>query len=172
MASPESNTTTRFVSVILERRRRTHKQWSYTEWKATGVVPAQADSGEYRTLIHSDKECDRYLCGPMPVCLYKDGGESYWTNLMGKQPSLFVVCRQDEDDADVEPFIVTFNYDEIIGSMEVDDQVFSFPIPDEMYDWVEEFVVTHYKPQEQKKRKRKNWTKEDPHGAPSAQRQH
>ncbi len=91
---------------------------------------------------------------------------------MGKQPSLFVVCRQDEDDADVEPFIVTFNYDEIIGSMEVDDQVFSFPIPDEMYDWVEEFVVTHYKPQEQKKRKRKNWTKEDPHGAPSAQRQH
>jgi len=162
----------RFVSVVVEKRRRQHKQWLYTDWQVTGVLPAPTDTGEYRTLIQSETDCDRYLCGPLPLRLYKDGSESYWNNLMGENPSLFVVCRQDEDDADLDPFIATFNYDEIIGFMEVDDKVFSFPIPEELYGWVEEFIVTHYEPHTPKKRKRKNWAQDGEHGAPPSQRRH
>ncbi len=162
----------RYVAVTLERRERSHKQWSYVEWKATAVVPAQADDNKYRTLIHSEAGCERYLCGPLPIHLFKDGSESYWNNLMAAKPALFVVCRKDEDNGDMEPFIVTFNYDEIIGYMEVDDDVFSFPIPDDLYAWVEGFVINNYQPHTPKKRKRKNWTQEDEHGAPPAQRRH
>ena len=172
MREQQMSDSVRYVSVTLERSQRTHKQWSYVEWKAIGVVPAQPADDKYRTLIHSEPGCERYLCGPFPVELYKDGSESYWNNLMAAQPSLFVVCRQDETDGDMNPFIVTFNYDEIIGYMEVDDHVFSFPIPDDLYVWVEKFVVDHYQPHTPKKRKRKNWSQEDEHGAPPAQRQH
>lgn len=70
----------------------------------------------------------------------------------------------------MEPFIATFNYDEIIGFMEVDDHVFSFPIPDDLYDWVEGYVINNYKPHTLKKRKRKNITEEDHRGTPPAQR--
>ena len=53
MSNNEERDPIRFVAVTLERRERTHKQWSYVEWKATGVVPARADDDEYRTLIHT-----------------------------------------------------------------------------------------------------------------------
>lgn len=170
--NPPANPPQRYVAVIMERRNRRHKQWSYVEWRATGVVPAQPVAEGYRTLIHSDPECERYLCGPLPLVLHKDGSESYWSNLTAAQPSLFVVCRQEEDDGSLDPFIVTFNYDEIAGYMEVDDPVFSFPIPGDLYPWIEEFVVTHFVPQERKKRKRKRWKEDSGNGPAPAQRQH
>ena len=43
---------------------------------------------------------------------------------MASKPALFVVCREDEESGDLVPFLVTANYDDIIGYQEVDDQVF------------------------------------------------
>lgn len=169
--SKPSNPAQRFVSVVVERRNRRHKQWSYVDWSVTGVMPApQATAEEYRTLIHSDPESERYLCGPLRLVLYEDGSEGYWGNLTSKQPSMFIVCHKDGEDEPLDPFLVTFNYDEISGYMEVDDPVFSFPIPEELYPWIEEFVVTHYRPSARKKRKRKDWKEDSAHGPSSARR--
>ena len=99
------------------------------------------------------------------LTLYKDDAESYWNNLMAQSPSLFVVCRDKETahGNELEPFLVTANYDEIIGYQEVDDQVFSVPIPADIYEWLERYIVQNYKPPQRKKRRRANW-KEQQHG--------
>ena len=58
------------------------------------------------------------------------------------------------------PFRVTADQDSASGCLESDDQVFAVPIPPEIYQHLEQFIVTHYVPRERKKRKRKNWLPE------------
>lgn len=159
------------VSVIMERRDKRRGQWAFVEWEAVGVLPA-ADDGPTaleRRLIHSAADCDRFMWPGFQLTLYKDDAESYWNNLMAQSPSLFVVCRDKETahGNELEPFLVTANYDEIIGYQEVDDQVFSVPIPADIYEWLERYIVQNYEPPQRKKRRRANW-KEQQHGTKKA----
>jgi hypothetical protein len=55
------------------------------------------------------------------------------------------------------PFQVTLSYDEAASYMEVDEPVFSLPMPPEVYRWLEGYVLEHYVPERKKKRKRDDW---------------
>ncbi len=163
---PVDDIQTRFpVVILLEKQRRKHGQWSYTAWEVTGVVTGKevADRKTGRVLVHSDDKTEQYLYAGYWLRLYKDAAHSYWDNLLGQKPSLFVICREAED-GELVPFMVTADHDEAAAHMEVDDTVFSVPIPPELYHWVERFVVAFHKPAEQRKRKRKNWVEDSHYG--------
>lgn len=162
------------VSVVIERREKTRGRWSYTEWKATAVLIENhiENRGPEKQLLHEDADCKRYLWKNFVIELLKDGAESYWNNLMASDPALFVVCRTDEETQEVEPFLVTANYDEIIGYLEVDDDVFSVPIPPEIYQWLERYIVNNYIPPERRKRKRANWDDSSNEQTPPPARRH
>lgn len=162
------------VSVIMERREKQRGPWRYVDWKATGVLVGGHLQKRYpeKSLLHEDKECQRYLWTNFVIELFKDGAESYWNNLMASKPSLFVVCRDDVETEDLEPFLVTANYDEIIGYLEVEDKVFSLPIPPEIYQWLERYVVNNYKPPQRRKRKRTKWEDERNEQASTPARRH
>lgn len=162
------------VSVVMERREKQRGQWHFVEWKVVGVLTGQehlSDTSRQVT-IHESGNCRRILCTNFKVRLIKDGAESYWSNLMAENPSLFVVCRRDEDDGEPQPFLVTANYDEIIGYQEVDDDVYRIPLPPEIYQWLERYVVTNYVPQQKKKRKRADWSETSHVQTPPGRRQH
>ncbi len=149
------------VSIIMQREMVTHGRWRLPKWQAVGIVAGEqvaADVDE-KILIHSEQGCEQYLWQGYSLTLYKDGAESYWYNLMGKFPSLFVICHAEED-GELVPFSVTANYDEAGAHQESDDTVFSIPIPPEIYQWLEHYVVENYIPQEKKKRKRTRWKEE------------
>lgn len=162
------------VSIVMERRERRRAQWSFVEWKAVGVLTGEEHlrKASERLVIHEDDECQRVLWTGFVIQLIKDGAESYWSNLMAEHPSLFVVGRRDEDSDESRPFMVTVNYDEIIGFQEVDDDVFRLPLPQDIYQWVERFVVNNYIPKEKKKRKRSDWSETSHVQAPPGQRRH
>lgn len=170
-----SPTDTEFpVSIVMERRLRRRAQWHFVEWKAIGVLTGQEHLSDNcrRRVIHEDEECQRVLWTGFVIRLVKDGAESYWSNLMAEQPSLFVVGRRDEDADEPKPFLVTVNYDAIIGYQEVDDDVYRLPLPQEIYQWVERYVVNNYVPKQVKKRKRTNWSESRDVQAPPGQRRH
>ena len=96
------------------------------------------------------------------VHLYRDACERYWHALIGERPLVYVVLREDEVDATVEPALVTIDYDEATAHAETDDQVLSADIPRELYQRMEAFVLDHYKPADFSKRKRKKWHAQDP----------
>ena len=172
---PTTHSDTKFpVSVVMERREKARGRWSFTEWKATAVlIEHQIESRHLeKRLLHEDADCQTYLWKNFTIELLKDGAESYWNNLMASNPALFVVCRTDEDTEEVEPFLVTANYDEIIGYLEVDDDVFSVPIPPEIYKWLEQYVVNNYIPQQKRKRRRTNWEDSSNEQAPPPARRH
>jgi len=99
------------------------------------------------------------------VRFYKDACERYWHALIGNQALVYVVCREnagnendDGESVNVRPAFVTIDYDEAVAALETDGLVLSAPIPVELYRYMEEFVLQHYRPKRLKKRKRKNWS--------------
>lgn len=149
------------VSILMERRMAVLGQWQYPKWQATGILTCQqvAADRQEKILVHAEDGCEQYIWHGFSIVLHKDSAESYWYNLTGKFPSLFVICHADEK-GELEPFCVTANYDEAGAHMEADDPVFSLPIPPDIYQWLEHYIVENHIPQEKKKRKRSGWKQE------------
>lgn len=146
------------VSVVLERTIDPDRKWNLPNWHAYAVVTGKhIQHHEQKVLIHDDGINCRYIWGGLIVHLYKDGNEGYWYNLLSEKPYLFVVCDGDQCDMDIEPAFITANQDEATGYMEVDRLVLSVPMPVEICSILENYVISHYLPQEKKKRKRREW---------------
>jgi hypothetical protein len=176
MSNRENNTTqgTKIrVSVIMACERVQHGRWQVPRWELKGVVagenlgrPGAEPTRIYRSIDQGSIDQEQYLWPDLVLNLYKDGAESYWYNLMGETPSVFVVCRAAEESSEgrITPYLVTANCDEASAHGEVDDLVFSAPLPPEVYRKIEAFVLENYTPREKKKRKRKNWLEETENG--------
>ncbi len=130
-------------------------------WRAVSVVAGDhlVGKGSGQTPIHEDGSQAQFLWSGLSLDLYRDLAEDYWYNLTGESPSLFVICHETPD-GELTPFRVTADPDSASGCLESDDQVFAVPIPPEIYQHLEQFIVAHYVPREKKKRKRKNWSSE------------
>ena len=152
------------VAVILGRRMVTRGGWKVASWHAVGVVAGDNLPGRETRgvpVLESDEE-QHFLWGGLHLELYRDATEAYWSNLVGRQPSLFILCSETEDGA-LEPKSVTADMHEAGSGVEGDDRVFAAPIPPEVYHHLERFVVEHHKPEVKRKRKRTDWSgsKED-----------
>ena len=147
------------VAVIMQRARVQRGPWSVQSWSAASVVAGEHIAGQRAgcTLIREDEEEAQYLWSGLALELYRDEAEAYWYNLTSESPSLFVICHESPD-GELTPFRVTADRDAAAVCLESDDQVFAVPVPPEIYQSLEQFVVKHFVPQERKKRKRKNWS--------------
>ena len=112
------------------------------------------------TPIRSDGGEEQFLWGGLQLELYRDAAGSYWANLTAPQPALFVLCSEDEEGRFV-PKAVTADQDEASSGVEVDDRVFRAPIPPEVYQRLEAFVIEHHMPEEKRRRKRSNWSQQE-----------
>jgi hypothetical protein len=153
------------VTVLVECRQARSGRWVEEQWQAVAVVAGEEvmKNASKSTLVHQDAECRRYLWSGLELSLYRDACESYWYNLMSQTPYLYVICYMDEDDGGGEslnPVLVTADQQEASGHMETDDRVYSVPMPEQVHQWVERFVIEHYVPLQKKKRKRQQWAKE------------
>jgi len=158
------------VSVLVERQLASNGRWTQYQWQCLEILCGLDSAGDAPgcTLISEDDETrtSRYMWSGMHIDLFKDGCESYWYNLLSEKPYLFVICfhdqdlDDDEDPAAMEPILVTPNQDEANAHMESEDLVFSVPMPEQVIEWVERFVVEHYDPVIKKKRKRQDWARE------------
>jgi hypothetical protein len=147
------------VTVIMGRRMVAGQGWRVPSWRVVGVVSgAELPGREARGVpVRGDGEEEQFLWGGLRLELYRDAAESYWVNLTGRQPSLFVLCTEEEP-AGLVPKRVTADQNEACSGVEGDDKVFAAPIPPDVYQHLEAFVVTHHMPQEKRKRKRTDWS--------------
>jgi hypothetical protein len=150
------------VAVILGCKTVSGERWQVRSWRVVGVVagenvPGKETRGE--PAGGTDDE-PRLIWGGLRLDLYRDAAESYWVNLTGQQPSLFVLCSEAEDGALV-PRFVTADQNEACSGVEGDDRVFAAAIPPEVYQQLEQFVVEYNVPQEKRKRKRTNWAERE-----------
>jgi hypothetical protein len=148
------------VAVVLEKKLVQGKGWSVPQWNVVGVLGGEHSISDVSEPVLIRDEDDRYLWGGYRLNLYLDCCESYYHNLTGELPSLFVVCTETEEGG-IQPLVVTADGLEASASTEGDDKVFRAPIPPDIYLCIEKFVVENYVPRQHKKRKRRNWTESE-----------
>lgn len=171
-AQKPSDSTEMPLTVLVECRQARVGQWMADQWEAIAVVAGEeVTTTEAKTmLVHEDDQCRRYLWTGFRLALYRDACESYWYNLMSGKPYLYVICHVDEDEDGGEsliPALITADQQEATGHMETDDQVYSVPMPEQVHQWLERYVVENYVPEQKKKRKRQQWAKESEHAEAS-----
>jgi hypothetical protein len=149
------------VAVIMQRSQVQQGRWSVPSWRAVAVVAGEhlVGKGAGQTPIYQNDQEEQFLWSGFALELFRDEAEDYWYNLTSESPSLFVICHESPD-GELKPFRITANQASASGCLESDDQVFAVPIPPEIYQRLEQFVVAHFVPQQPKKRKRKNWSAE------------
>jgi len=150
------------VSVILSRKMVTRGALSVPSWGAVAVLAGEnLESGSARgSLVREDGKEQHFLWTGLTLEFFRDSAQSYWSNLVGQRPALYVICHE-QDDGGLIPVLVTADHDEAGAAIEGSDVVFTVPIPPEIYLRLEGFVVEHHMPKPPHKRKRKNWAEKD-----------
>lgn len=152
------------VAVMVRHRPAPPKPWLRDSWQVIGVVVSsrvESGPGGKGTLIRSSPEGDDYLWSGLTVRLYKDELESYYHNLISERPSIYVISSVTEEGC-LQPFRVSACFDEANAYNEAGQHIESLPMPPELYQWVESYVLNNYVPEPRIKRKRRDW-KEDDH---------
>lgn len=144
------------VSVIVAQEPVDNSPWIQERWTVVGIVAGEqvTQTGRERKLIRDAPEGRQHLWTGFTLRLLRSAADSYYINLTGTTPSVYVVCQRDAAGALV-PVLATVEYLEATGYAEVDYEVAAVPMPPEIYRWLEAFVLEHYTPEE-KKSKRKH----------------
>lgn len=151
------------VSAVMECAQVQHGRWRTAAWRLIGFVSGASvvvGDGPRRLPVHSTAGREQWLWTGLTLALYRDSAESYWYNLVGRRPSLFLICRENAA-GELVPYQLSADYDAAGAHMEADDQVFSAPLPPELHLRLEAFVMEHYQPQRPAKRKRTDWMESD-----------
>ncbi len=150
------------VAVIMLKRPSAHP-WADFSYDALGVVVRTPGEDKRVEKIFQDGDDEHFLVSGIHLQLYPDECESYYHNLMSPEPSCFIVAEQPEEDGDMPvPYLVSLSFDEVHAYHEGDEQIYSVPIPAELYKWAEAYVLTHYVAIKKTKRKLKNWREPEP----------
>lgn len=162
------------LSVVLESEDKLFRGWPTRQWKLAAVICDEQgpDSIEGPVTIRESKTISQFLWKGLKLELFLDAAEGYWYNLLSDIPFVFVVCDHDEEDDNAVPvpYLVTASQDEAGAHLETDCLVLSSPLPANLRDKVEEYVVNNYVPKTKKKRKRKNWAQESVRDGPDFRR--
>ena len=146
------------VTVVIEKSPSKASKWVDYVWKAVGITVGASQDLRQNTFVDSiDGDSRLQFYSGLQVRLFIDECDSYYHNLVSSSPQCYIVLRQDDGDDEPTPFLVSLSFDEAHAYLEGDDTVAAVDIPPELYLWTESFVLTHYCPQQLKKRKRKNW---------------
>ena len=145
------------LGVLMEKQPSSHP-WADYKYDALGVIVRDGDEDKSVSQVYQNGDVEHFLVTGLSLRLHADECESYYHNLMSPEPGCFIVADQpDDSDGMPIPYIVSLSFDEVHAYLEGDEQIYSVPIPPELYKWAEAYVLTHYVAIKKTKRKLKNW---------------
>ncbi|MCG7931696.1 MAG: DUF3305 domain-containing protein [Candidatus Thiodiazotropha lotti] len=156
-----------FSLSVITQKSPSANRWQPYQWEAVGVLATGTTANSKQAeMIYEQQETSRYLHAGFKLRLHQDECESYYHNLLSANPCCYVVADM-SDDGTPTPFMVSFSFDEAHAYLEGDEAIYAVPVPAEIYQWAEAFVLAHYVPTKRSKRKRADWRKSerDSHGA-------
>lgn len=128
------------VSIVMQREYRQYGQWQLPHWDLVALLPQH--SSEVSQQLQGDQDQGHMIWSGFWLELFRDGLQSYYQNLMGKQPSLFVLCRDDDDDSDLAPTMISANFADAEAHMETDGIVLSTPLVAPFSNWLAEYILS------------------------------
>lgn len=144
------------LGVVVERRKIDHP-WQEWEWRPIGVFVGM-EAGEEWAVVGEGEGWTHYHAATMPIELHRRETEAYVHNLETKQPSVYVVMRDDEDDETDHPYVVylvTVNPYEAQDYLDTGEEIVErVAMPEPVKAWMEHFIEMHHVEEEFIKRRR------------------
>ena len=159
------------VRVIFERQD-IQNVWQSHRWVVHDLVPLELEAGDGMPPINdvtlqplrvetSDIETKALFSAEASLDLHRAEAEAYAENLASSEPAIYIVLRNNEVDDDrgdnvdvhlAELSLSPYNIQDIEDCGE--DQVEKLPLQGPIAEFVQKFVMIHFKPEPFKKRKR------------------
>jgi hypothetical protein len=141
------------LAVITAREPVTGNAWITERWQVLGVVVGQTSEKLERRQLRSGPEGEQYLWTGLVLRLHKNEVDSYYYNIVGQNPSVYIYCQNDDSD-EPRPRAITADYIDAMSHGEAGNATFSVPMPPEVYRCIEQFVLEHYTPGETKMKRK------------------
>ncbi|HYA38761.1 MAG TPA: DUF3305 domain-containing protein [Candidatus Methylomirabilis sp.] len=156
-AAPTTGTNNRIMLAVLTVHEAVHgNPWITERWRVLGVVAGDSlGTARERRAVRSGPEAQEYLWTGLPLCLNVSEADSYYYNLIGDNPSVYVFGHRD-DDGEFVPIQVSIEYIDAMAHGESGNEVCAVPMPPDIYRHVEEFVLEHFVPEEPRQRRKRD----------------
>jgi len=131
------------VSIVMRQEYRQYGQWQLPHWDLVALLPQHTgDGSQRRQRLQGEQDEGHTIWSGFWFELFRDGLQSYYQNLMGKQPSLFVLCRDDDAETGLAPTMISANFADAEAHMETDGIVLSTPLVAPFSNWLAEYVLS------------------------------
>lgn len=148
------------VSVVMRREYRQYGQWQLPHWDLVALLPQHTEGDSPGSQCpHEQQEQEHRIWSGFWLELFRDGLQSYYQNLMGRQPSLFVLCRDDDLETGLAPTMISANFADAEAHMETDGVVFSTPLVEPFSRWLAEYVLNNHQALEKQMQEHKHGNK-------------
>lgn len=149
-----------FISMplgVVVAREEIDNQWQDHIWRPIGILPGAPPVDDWKELKRGEGWI-QYHAATLPLELFRKEAEAYKFNLDGREPVIYVVLSEDEDDESDHPYFVhlvtasPYEAQDYLDSGE--DIVEPIVMPEGLAAWINAFVEEHYTEEKFKKRKR------------------
>jgi hypothetical protein len=146
----------REIGVVVERHA-IQSQWATHRWHPGAVLLEVPDAAPWSKLSEEGAVA-RFYAGAATITLVPSESESYLYNLASRAPQVWIILRPraggpDGRDVELESVTVAAGEAEVLAGG-IDIIVESVPMPDEIAEWVANFVRAHPSAPKEFKRKR------------------
>ncbi len=143
------------LAVLTAREALPDNPWITERWCVLGVVAGESfGAAREKRVARSAPESEQYLWTGLSLRLNVSEADSYYYNLIGDNPSVYVFGHRDTS-GEIVPTQVSIEYIDAMAHAETGNEVFSVPMPPEVYRKVEEFVLEHFVPEEPRQRRKR-----------------
>lgn len=130
--------------------------WEDHIWRAVGILPGAPEVDRWKELRRGDGWV-QYHAATLPLELFRKEAEAYKYNLEGKEPVIYVVLAEDEDEEEF-PYsvhLVTASPYEAQDYLDSGEEIVEpIVMPERLAVWINAFVEEHHQEEKFKKRKR------------------
>ncbi|MEO8739093.1 MAG: DUF3305 domain-containing protein [Casimicrobiaceae bacterium] len=156
-------TNVRFPVAILIERVPLANRWVSEQWRVAAVAPHAGPAEPPRKIV-DDAIHTQWCVTGHALELNHTESEGYYLNLSSPEPKVFVMWRSAESDgvaaddgtADLKlrPHTVTVSYNVAGRLLDGGEHVDAVAMAQEIFAWMEPFVIEHYKPEVKRKSRR------------------
>ncbi|MEP1585329.1 MAG: DUF3305 domain-containing protein [Tateyamaria sp.] len=132
-------------------------RWAKHAWRVSAVLPG-AGAADWK-LLRTEGDVAEFHAATLPLTLYVSDAEAYAHELQTRDPSIYIILRQNEAASDFpwKVAVVTASPYEAQDYCDSSEElVEKIPMPEGLHAWVLEFVENFYEEEAFVKRRRKN----------------
>ena len=140
---------------VVVRRAPGVTRWAKFAWTVSSVLPGAA-AADWK-VMRTEGDVTEFHAATLPLTLYVSDAEAYAHELQARQPSVYVVLRQNEQTNDL-PWTVALvtasPYEAQDYCDSAEELVEKIAMPEGLHSWIASFVDTYYEEEAFVKRRR------------------